>query len=470
MGSGALKGKEYHGLCEALFKLAQADKENLITGKSGGNASRTRLDALSIALREMIANGLEKLTVKTIKATIDHFLDILPEPDRPGEFYELLASHYTQTLTILLSHNAHVEFLARSDAERWFACVDLLISRISRLVESTDSLLPNLEPNRRESPLLNTGHGSSHTSSNGRPRFPSQRGSSQLQLGDLTGSVQCLSSLVSAVNAPCKDRYQEVSGSLIRVLRLPLGLGRLHRAAFAALNSILLRLAGENTTFGKDLTRDLLPLISYWWQPRTLDNDELLSSVRDEMLKTMHAVNPYLDSLLHEAPSAALLREVEDLLDTLWCEYSQRSVHSRLRLDDLTFSPVTLPSTYFRTSSFTLRPFSQDAERRWVVLEIISQLEDTFLRHTRDNSQRPSGEDEQPRKKRRIAAGSSRIEQKLHAPDIATKLTAVQLIPFFLPWNSVSGVDVESIVDDLVPLISDKQGLMTSWAMLAAAR
>lgn len=344
--------------------------------------------------------------------------------------------------------------------------MQLFVARISRLLDGTDSS----EFNRRESPLPNAGHGSSSLSSNGRLRIQSQRASSQMQLGDLAVLVQCLTSLVSASNAPCIDHCHQISMPLLRVLKLPFGFGKLQRAAFAALNCLLLQTAGDDPGFAKDLTRDLLPLMTYWWQPRTIDNDELLSSVRDEMLKTMHAIHPYLDNLIRETSSAALLREVEDLLDTLWGEYSQRSVHSRLHLDDLVFSPAASPNTYFSTMSFSLRPFNQDAERRWVVLEIMSHLEDIFLRHTKDNSQRPSGDDEQPRKKRRIAGSTHRIRQNLLSSELATKLTALQLIPFFLPWNSVSEVDVDSIVEDLVPLISDKQGLLASWAMLAGAR
>lgn len=468
MDSGTLKGKEYHGLCEALFNSAKADKQQIFSGQSGSKAARSRLDSLGIALKELLTHGLEKLLGKTVKAAVDHILDMLLIPKRPGEFFEPVADDYIQALAILLSNASHVESLARSDAGRWLSCVDLLIARMSWLLESADSSISILEPNRHESPIPN--HHFSNVSSNGRSRIPSQRGSCQLQQGDVLVLLQCLSSLVSASNAPCIDRCHQISDPVLKVLRLPLGFGRLHKAAFATLNCILLQTAGDDPSFGKELTRDLLPLVTYWWQPRTLDNDEFLSSVRDEMLKTMHAIHPYVDSLIREAASAELLREVEELLDTLWAEYSQRSVHSRLRLEDLTFSPVAVPTTYFYTSSFTLRPFSQDAERRWVVLEIMSHLEDIFLRHTKDNSQRPTGEDEQPRKKRRIASGTHRIHQKMLSSDPATKLTALQLIPFFLPWNSVSEVDIDSIVQDLVPLISDKKGLLASWAMLAGAR
>lgn len=461
-----LKNKEYHGLCEALFHAALADKQVLLTGKSGVKTANTRLDLCARALRDTIANGVTKLRGNTVKAVIDHIIDTLPDPD--GSFFEPLARNYIQTLETLLANPVHVENLALLDGEGWLKCVDFFIAEISRLFEGVDSSLAGLGFVGRESPVPGTAH-SSIIPSNGRLRNLSQRGTGHPQQNDLLPLIQCLLSLMSAPNAPYMIRRQEISDSVLRVLRLRLNFGKLHRLAFATLNCLILQTAGDDPTLGRTLTVELLPLLSYWWQPRTLDNDELLFSVRDEMLKTIHSIHLYLDSLLHEASSATLLSNVEDLLDNLWSEYSQRSHHSRLRLDDLLFSSITLPPSHFSTSSFTLRPFNQDAERRWALVETIAQLEDIFIRHTRDNSQRPGSGDEQPRKKQRIAGGSHRIHQKMLSSDSAVTLTALQLIPFFLPRNSASGDDISIIVDDLIPIISDKQGLVSSWAMIASA-
>lgn len=405
-----------------------------------------------------------------MRAVIDHVTEILPESG--GELFEPLAREYIQILMVILEHSVHVENLALLDAGGWLACTDLLVARLSRLLEDADSSASGPGIINRDSPAPGTARQSSVSHANGHPRMSSQRGAGQLTQSEVSSLVQSLLSLVSASNAPCMTRRQEISSAVLGVLRLRLNFGKLQRAAFATLNCILLKTAGDDPAFGRATTTEVITLLSYWWQPRALDNDELLFFVRDEMLKTIHVVHLYLDSLLQEASSAALLGAVEDLLDSLWTEYSQRSLQSRLRLEDLNFSSTGSPSGHFSTNLFALRPFTQDAERRWAVVETMARLESIFLRHASSNSQRPRAEgfDVQPRKRQRFAGGSHRIHQKMLSSDSAVRFSVLQLIPFFLPRSSVPAEDVLTFVNDLLPIISDKQGMLSSWAMIACAR
>ncbi|KUI56944.1 Serine/threonine-protein kinase tel1 [Cytospora mali] len=478
-----LKNKEYHGLFEALFKAALDDKGAFLNGKGGkkaSNAAAERLMACGKALREIVTHGISKLRPNTVRAVIDHIMDTLP--DRHDEFFEPLAPDYMQTLVVIFRSPVYVESLAfqvfqqpeEIDVEDpnengWIVSMDFFIRRISHLLDGADtSSVSGLVG--RDSPTPGAARHSSVGPSSARPRLLSQHGSGQVQRNDLLAPLECLLSLVSASNAPCKLRSQEVSDVVLRILRLRLKLDRLHRIAFAILNRILLQTAGEDVNLGLSQTRELVPILSYWWQPRALDNDQLLFAVRDEILKTIHAIHLFLDSLLQDHSSAALLIHVEDLMDdVLWGEYSQRNHRSRLRLDDLTFSSLSSSSKQFSTNVFAIRPFAQDAERRWALLEVMSRLECIFLRHTRGTAQRPTTEEEQPRKKQRIAGGSDRIHQKLLSSDVAIRLTALQLIPFFLPLSSPDEEEIISVMEDLMPMIGDKQGLLSSWAMIACA-
>ncbi|ROW12568.1 hypothetical protein VMCG_00075 [Cytospora schulzeri] len=476
-----LKNKEYHGLFEALFKSALDDKGAFLDGKGGKKASTAaaeRLNACGKALREIVTYGLSKLRPNTVRAVIDHIMDTLP--DRNDEFFEPLTPDYMQTLVVLFGSPVYVESLAfqvfqvpkdnKPTTNGWIICMDFFIGRICHILDGADdSSSPGLLG--RDSPGPGTARHSSVGLSSARSRLLYQHGSGQVQRNDLLAPLECLLSLVSASNAPCKLRNQQVSDVVLRILRLRLKLDRLHRIAFAILNRILLQTAGEDVALSLAQTRELVPLLSHWWQPRALDNDELLFAVRDEILKTIHATHLYLDSPLQDDSSVALLSQVEDLLDdVLWGEYSQRNHRSRLRLDDLTFSSITTLSEHFSTRIFAIRPFVQDAERRWALLEVMSRLEDIVLRHTRSNSQRPSTEEEQPRKKQRVAGSSNRLHQKLTSSDVAIKLTALQLIPFFLSISNPEEEELLSVVEDLIPMIGDKQGLLSSWAMIACAR
>lgn len=439
-------------------------------GKTGYKTARARLDVSGQALRLAVVHGVSKLKPNTVRALIDHINDMLPESE--GDIFESLAREYVQILKVILEHSVHVENLALSDAGGWLSCVDLLVTRLSRLLDAADSSGSGPGVINRDSPGPGTARHSSAPQGSGLSRLSSQRGATQLTQIEVSSLVQSLLALVAASNAPCMLRRHEISHVVLGVLHLRLNFGKLQRAAFAVLNCVLLKTAGDDPAFGQVTATEVIPLLSYWWQPRALDNDELLFSVKDEMLKTIHVVRLYLESLLREAESPALLDALEDLLDSLWAEYSQRSLQSRLRLEDLTFSTACLPSGHFSTDLFALRPYTSGAERRWAVIETMAHLEVIFLQHTGNNSQRISAEDadDQPRKKQRLAGGMHRIRRKLLASDQALKFSALQLIPFFLPNSMAPAEDTPRFVDSLVPIISDKQGMLSSWAMIACAR
>ncbi|KAK2605454.1 hypothetical protein N8I77_008288 [Diaporthe amygdali] len=461
----ALKDKEYHSICEALFHAALVDRTVLLSGKGIGKANE-RLGYCGKALRETVAHGVSKFKGKTVRAVIDHITDTLPTHD--GDFFEPLAQDYMQTLVILLDNPTHVENLALKDASGWKQCVVFLVDRICSLLDAADSALASSLLGR-DSPIPGTARHSSVGPSSARSRLGSQRGAFQVQRNDILSLLQCLQSLVSAPNAPCMSKRQEVTNAVLRVLRLRFDLDKLHRFSFSILNHILLQTAGDDPALGQHLTRELVPLLGYWWQRRTLDKDELQFSVRDEMLKTMHAISVYLDYLLQDDPSAVLLQQLEELLDELWGEYSSRNSRARLRLDDVTFSSLKVSPGHFATDLFALKPFNQNAERRWALVEIMSRLEFIFLRHSKSNSQRLTTQDSQPRKRQRRAGGSNRIHQKMLASNVATKLTSLQLLSFFLPLSNLDQEEIMTVMEDLLPMIGDKQGPLSSWAMIACA-
>lgn len=451
-----------------MFNAARTDQSLLASKKSGYKSAAERLGICGQALRTLVTHGISKLKINTVRAVIDHITDALP--DRDGDFCQPLTKSYLETLAVLLGSSVHVETLASVDGEGWVSCVDFILARVLYLVEGSHSPLSGLGLISRDSPVPGTAAQSSIAYSNGRPQTASQRSQAQLKQHELLSLTQALHSLISASNSPYVLRCQQISVAVLQILRQRINFGRLHRVAFGILNCILLKTAGDDPSLGQMITKQLVPLLSYWWLPKAIDTDEMLLSVKDEMLMTMHGIHLHLDNILHDPSSAALLGQLEDLLDNLWIEYSQRSSQARLRLDDLIFSSLVLPKGHFCTGLFSLRPFTPDAERRWALLDNMSRLESIFLRHTSANSQRSNTEDDQPRKKQRLAGSSNRLHQKMLSSETAVKMTALQMTSFFLPHNNASEGDITTTVDDLVPVISDKQGALSSWAMIACAR
>ncbi|POS80454.1 mutagen sensitive-21 [Diaporthe helianthi] len=462
----ALRDKEYHSICEALFCAALADKTILLSGKGVGKA-KDRLRNCARALRETVSRGVSKFKGKTVRAIIDHITDTLPTHD--GDFLEPLAKDYMQTFVILLDSPTHVGNLALKDGSGWKHCAMFALDRISNLLDGNDSA-PASFVIGRDSPVPGTARQSSVGPSSARSRLGGQRGALQVQRNDLLVLLQCLQLLFSAPNAPYMSKRKEVADAVLQVLRLRFDLDKLHRVAFSILSNLLLQTAGDDPALGQYLTRELVPLLGYWWQSRTLDKDELQFLVRDEMLKTMHAISVYLDYLLQDDPAATLLQQLEELLDELWGEYSSRNPRARLQLDDVTFSSLKASAGHFSTDLFALKPLDQHAERRWAFVAVMSRLEFIFLQHSKSNSQRLATEDSQPRKRQRRAGGSNRIHQKLLSSDLDTKLTSLQLLPFFLPLSNLDQEEILTLMEDLLPMVGDKQGLLSSWAMVACAR
>lgn len=194
----------------------------------------------------------------------------------------------------------------------------------------------------------------------------------------------------------------------------------------------------------------------------------MLNSVRDEMLKTIYGIHLYLESLVQESSDGSILQDVEDLLEALW---SRRDDRAKLQLEDITFTSMTLPSDHLSTGVFGLRPYNQAGEQNWALLESIAILEAIYSRNSQRARDRQDVEDDQPRKRRRVASlAPNRIHQKLASLDPAVRLTALQLIPFLGRKLSPSLEDVKEAMADLLKCINAKEGTVASWAMIACSR
>jgi serine-protein kinase ATM len=78
--------------------------------------------------------------------------------------------------------------------------------------------------------------------------------------------------------------------------------------------------------------------------------------------------------------------------------------------------------------------------------------------------------DEQPRKRRRVAEISNRIQQRLTSLDPLTRLTSLQLLPFFLKHKKPSIEQVTELMAESSKHVTAKEGAVASWAMLACSR
>ncbi|KAJ4398775.1 Serine/threonine-protein kinase tel1 [Neurospora sp. IMI 360204] len=469
--------KAYHSVYEALFRCTRIEKEAYFIGqKSQKSTDRTRnacvkrLENCAEALRLAVQHGASKVKRKTVRAIVDHITQTLLDSD--NNFFEPLLKGYVKALSALLNVPVIVETLAtfipkdkgedkgkgwKDKGEGWEVTIDFCLNALSRFLGAAER---DLGTSSRASPAP----GTPATSRAGSVGLFSAHGqvNGQLALDFLT----CVKALTSASNAPVLRRAETVSQLVLRVLR-QIKVGELQRESLSILNSILVRVQTEDIALAKTIATALVPVLSHCWQPRSLSRDAMLNSIRDEMLKTLYGVHLYLESLLLEATDDKLLQDTEDLLDTLWSEYSRRDDKTRLHLEDVTFSAMQLPADHPSTMVFGLRPYHLAGEQNWALLENIALLETVYAKSSQRDRQHP--EDEPDRKRPRVIGSSNRIRQKLGSPEAGVQLTALQLIPFLSALKHPSLEEVKEVLVDLSQFISTKQGSVASWAMVACS-
>ncbi|KAK3295607.1 uncharacterized protein B0H64DRAFT_474533 [Chaetomium fimeti] len=446
--------KSYHSLYEALFRCALIEKESYFSSKKSAK-SIARLEKCARALRTAVRHGATKIKRKTAKAIIDHIAQVLPGPD--GSYIAPLLEDYVKTLSAFLEFSANVENLAIG--ETWDTCVIFCVEALYRYLETGD---------REGASLSRASPAPGSTARSGSVALPQGSG----QIGGMMALefLTCLNLLVAAPNAPISRKADKISAVVLQILQLrQMKIGELQKVAFSTFNLVFQRTQVDDVALSKRLARNMIPLVSYWWQPRALSRDAMLNSVRDEMLKTIYGTHLYVESLLRDATDESFFQDVEDLLDSLWSDYSKREDRARLQLDDVTFTGLCLPEDHPSTAVFSLRPYNQAGEQNWALLENLAILEAAYSRHSqREHSQQHPGHD-QPRKRRRVAGSANRILQKIKSLDPAVRLSALQLIPFLAKRKPLLLEDISEAVADLSKSVTAKQGAVASWAMVACS-
>ncbi|KAI8265028.1 Serine/threonine-protein kinase TEL1 [Colletotrichum sp. SAR 10_98] len=311
-----LGDKHYHRIFEGLFRCAIAEKQNFYGGKrTTAAAAGSRLSKCAEALRLAVAHGASKLKRKTLIAVIDHITQTLPGPGEDADFVEPLLKDYVRSLAALLGHQPNSEHLAILDADGWLACVDFCIDTVSRYLENADR-----DSISRASPAPGTA---SMGFSTGRSTNPSQRVTGQIHRGTVQDLLHCIYLLVIPPNAPLWRRTKDLSKTLVQILHVRhVGLGQTTQLAFASINVLLAATQTDDLSRASSLARDLVPLVSHWWQGRTVSQDEMLNSVRDEMLKTIFLTHLHLECLVFQEDDH-VLKDIEDLIDALWQDCTQ---------------------------------------------------------------------------------------------------------------------------------------------------
>ena len=269
-----------------------------------------------------------------------------------------------------------------------------------------------------------------------------------------------------------RRRFLDIANVALRVLRLRnLSLGQIQTLCFAIANLTFVSIQADEFNFASDFAKDLLPLMSYWWRAEKVSQDELIRALRNEISKGLLLMHLQIEYLAVHQKEPQVLRDIEDLAEPIWLEYSRRSEFFRLSLMDITFS-TELPSDHFKLALFGLRSHNIEGESSWALLQNLAYLENILAKAKARTipDKDDSDEDEQPKKKRKVRHEDNRLRSKMNAKDPGMKRTALQVIPFMLETNALSDADIKDLVIELAALVADRNPLIASWALIACAR
>lgn len=462
-----LGDKSYHEIFESIFSFVLREKPTYYDKKKSQNTSKgaaTRLSKCAVAVRMAAGRGVAKLGRKTLLAIIDHITQVLPGPN--DDFVPPLLQDYVKALTEVLSRQSHVELLSRKDGVPWETCVDFLLDiALHILPEEGESTLLALS---RGSPAPGSGMGRSTGRST--PSTQSQKRAGHGEGGPLKDVLEGLLYLVTGTNSPILRRFKDITEVVLRVLGMKqLSLGSIQTLGFAILNAIFSGTQADDLTHSNALVKDLLPLMSYWWRSEKVSQDEVIRALRIEISRSIFLTHLHMEKLTLESSDETIFRDLEDLAENIWMEYSKRGEAFRLQLLDVTFSPSSLPLFHPKLPLFGLRAHNVYGEGHWALVENLGFLERIMILHREKTSASNPGIDEQPRKRRRIQQDLGRIRLKLKAGDIQIQRTALQLVPFLLATDGFGRDELLDLFEVLVALAADKNPATASWALVACA-
>ncbi|GKZ51790.1 serine/threonine-protein kinase tel1 [Aspergillus brasiliensis] len=424
----SLNDKACHKIFESLFRFVSVEKSLYNRSHSKG-ASATRLSSCASVLRTAVDVFLRNLRTKSVRAIIDHITDTLLGRGSDSLF-EVLSVDYAKCLATLLRHPPHLEHLALIE---WEKVVDFCLKSISAHTDQED-----LTIRERPSSFLD-----GYISTGGRTSTPARSTpmptASEKPKGDTnaaTEAVVCIQLLVGSPSAPIQDAAERILNGLTKFVGSSTIAGSGHQAAFASVNTVVMKILFDQSEIARSSLLDLMPAIRRFWATKLL-------GLKDEMLVTVMLCAVVLTDAARRDPSELITRAIEDLLETLYTEYTKRSEKEILQLDELILHHSG--SEEHQTCSAWPRFESARSEHNWTTLWVIAKL----LELSDDLCHRPSPHPtsgEAATKRQRVA---SRIDDIFRDSTVSSgmrRLCALQLIPY-LPRNYATAESKLSLLE-----------------------
>ena len=452
----ALNDKGYHKIYEALFRLATSDKSAY--GKATKSSLRaqvgTRLASCAAVFRLAVEAGVRKLKQKTVKALVDHITQTLPTSE--GGFCEPLGLDYIKSLRVLVEYQPHVEHFV---AEEWHNLITFCLDGI----QIQQGVLGDNASSVSDGPSGLLGSASTNGSSSISTSLRFANASTTFTSHGKTNAeelILCLDQLLRPGRAPDLKTTRSILATLIQFLQLAATVGRAHHTVLSAFNQCFVHTSTDHIDLSRQAIGEILPLLRRLWGTKS-------STLKDEMLTTLIHAQTYLEKMIQDTSDPTIYTELESLLELMQTDYSKRLDREQLQLDDVDLAVSRPPPT--RHHPLRLRVMSLKgsprSEQSWTMLQMIAviiSILDSRLANVPENAA--------PTKRRRLNQFFEDCLRQAKLSGSASRLCALQALPFVLDHRPLPEVLLETVLEQLVSSVSDDDSQIASWSMIAITR
>ncbi|KAK0289904.1 Serine/threonine-protein kinase tel1 [Friedmanniomyces endolithicus] len=467
-GAVALDDVSFDSIYKQLFAIVLSERSTWLTAKTTTtqSAADSRLSDAAVALRLAVELGVQSISLRTVRAVVDHVIDTLPRPG--GGLCVPLALDYVKCLKAALSYQPHLEHQSRAEWERAVLFCVHTVQGAERGVGGSDAR-SGVE---RTSRLGVTNSSRSSRSQLGDSAHESQTGRNVAkQVSDEL--VACLSLLTAAPNAPLASQADTILWTIVEFLKTHLTPGNSHQNAITTINNVLLWARTDDLALVKKAANQLIRLVRHFW-PTTRS-----TSLKDDMLVTLLYLQPYMAYMMQDEQALILRTELCALAVTLRNEYGKRKEGEQLQIDELKLVPHTTPQSgdsSVKLAVMDLRPCGLRAEHNWALIRILAIL-DTLLRGCADiRGPSSAGQDDdeddlqqRPRKRQRLTDDYEDALRTTASGTIPSRVGSLQVVTFIAQQKRYSAQYLSLIIDTVLPSCSDEDTNVAAWALLALA-
>ncbi|TKX22025.1 telomere-length maintenance and DNA damage repair-like protein [Elsinoe australis] len=423
------------------------------TSRSAGASTGSRLASASAAHRLALEVCVRDLKWRKVREILAHLTETFSS-DEQDPICEPLALDNAKAINEILAYRPHLEHVP---SKEWKSLVKFALAELELLAGqgSSDSAGRRLSGISNSSFALRTSrsHHSQTTKIN-----------SSLQKHLLAEFARLLRHLTSSSAAPIASHAPLVLTPLIETLQKAGVPGSTEVDLVAALNNVLTRSVTEAVTFIRNLTPTIVAIADALWArlpPR-------LIALKDELLSLMILLLPFIRAVTsHGTETSDVCQLVRNLADRLLKDYSSKAPKDLLGWDDLRLAP-NLCNDNLHLPVFSLISSADESQRNWSTLILVVYLLDA------SSGDLVIGDGELPgsprRKRMRRESRYSQLVRTAREPGLSKSIAGLQLIAFYCQFIPLPEQELFDVVQFIIPLLSDEDLTVTSWASFTLSR